>query len=254
MKHFSALKPLPSARRRVLLLALLAVGPLGAFAQGVGVGTPTPSANAALDVFSNTKGLMLPRLPHSSAVAQPSAGLLIYDKQQQAPAYHDGTRWNTLAKTTGGSTAGQPDSVTYTITAGSGGSNPFRTGVFSTIIGISVGASNPGRATGGAGSPNYQDISIAKYLDENSIPFLDALPVGRLITSIEFKMFVPGAATPSYSIKISNLIVSSYSTGLGGGGVLVESLTFNATIYGFKNGATGQSTAWNVATNTSALY
>lgn len=47
----------------------------------VGVGTTSPSANAALEVFSTNKGLLLPRLNASQqdAMQTPSEGLIVYN-------------------------------------------------------------------------------------------------------------------------------------------------------------------------------
>jgi len=47
----------------------------------VGIGTTNPAANAALEISSTSKGLLLPRLTTAqrSAIAYPSSGLLIYN-------------------------------------------------------------------------------------------------------------------------------------------------------------------------------
>ena len=44
-----------------LLFALLLLGRAGR-AQSVGIGTPTPSPKAVLDLTSTTQGLLIPRL------------------------------------------------------------------------------------------------------------------------------------------------------------------------------------------------
>jgi hypothetical protein len=47
----------------------------------VGIGTSTPNSNAVLDITSNSKGLLLPRLTSSqrNSINSPSEGLLIYN-------------------------------------------------------------------------------------------------------------------------------------------------------------------------------
>ena len=49
------------------------------FAQ-VGIGTTTPDASAALDITSNTKGLLIPRMTAAQrdAISAPAQGLIIF--------------------------------------------------------------------------------------------------------------------------------------------------------------------------------
>jgi hypothetical protein len=85
------------------LLALLLAGSFAAHAQtgGVGIGTTTPAASAALDITSTTKGLLLPRLTlaqrtalTNSNTAPPVAGLVIYQSDNTPGLYaYDGTGW-----------------------------------------------------------------------------------------------------------------------------------------------------------------
>ena len=51
------------------------------FAQGVVVGTNAPDASAVLDITSNNKGLLIPKMNLSSvnAIPTPAGGLLVYD-------------------------------------------------------------------------------------------------------------------------------------------------------------------------------
>ena len=86
---------------RRLLLALLLAAPCFARAQGVGIGTTTPTASAALDIVSTSKGLLLPRLSlaqrtamGTGAIAAPVAGLLIFQTDNTPGLYaYDGTAW-----------------------------------------------------------------------------------------------------------------------------------------------------------------
>ena len=236
-----------------LLLALLAQTPFASRAQAVGIGTTTPSANAALDVSSTSKGLMLPRLPSTSSVAKPSAGLFIYNKKLQAPAYHDGTRWNTLAAAASGAaaTAGQPDSVTYVLTTTGGG---FTSGTFATVTDFASGITNTATigtgGGGGTGKASFQNVVISKRLDANSVPFAQAVITGMHLTGpLEFQMFVPGAATPSYSVKLTNIVVVGYTVKVGAGAALLEQITLIYSRIGYKDWVTGKSFSWDLATN-----
>jgi hypothetical protein len=68
-------------------------------AQSVGVGTNTPNANAALEIKSNTKGLLMPRLSSSirTSMANVPKGMLVYDTTYSSFYYHDGKRWLLLS-------------------------------------------------------------------------------------------------------------------------------------------------------------
>ena len=51
------------------------------FSQGVGIGTNAPDASTVLDITSNNKGLLIPRmnLVSINAILSPAKGLLVYD-------------------------------------------------------------------------------------------------------------------------------------------------------------------------------
>ena len=66
-------------------------------AGAVGIGTPTPSTAAALDVASTTKGFLPPRMSAAqrAAIASPVAGLLVYQTDGTAGLYQfDGAAWS----------------------------------------------------------------------------------------------------------------------------------------------------------------
>jgi type VI protein secretion system component Hcp len=221
----------------------------------VGIGTTSPSTNAALDVSSATKGLMLPRLNDTSTVSNPSAGLMIYSKQAQSPAYHNGTRWNTLASKTNATAAGR-DSITYTITFGTA-TNGFTTGTFGASTIVSASSNSGTTSTGGGGSAGrvtYEDLVITKPVDANSIGFARVVSNGAHLTTIEFKVFAAGATTPRYSIKLTDIITSAYTVSIDGSARLMEQISFKASIYGYKNWLTNQSTAWDITRNTLVTY
>ena len=221
----------------------------------VGIGTNTPSTNAALDVSSANKGILFPRLNDTTTVTNPTAGLMIYNKHEKSPAYHDGTKWNTMAARTAAAAA-LPDSITYTIT---GAANGFTNGVFGTISSLSTGLVNTYNFAGGgtgAGKPNFQDVAISKSLDSNSVAFIKWIAQGATNANmvIEFKMFTSGSATPKYSIKLKQPYITSYTVGAGSGGELNEQISMSGGTYGYKNWITNQSYAWDVFNNALAAY
>jgi hypothetical protein len=124
------------------------------FAQ-VGIGTTAPDTSAMLEVYSTTKGLLVPRLTVSerNAVAAPATGLLIY-QTNSSPGfyYYTGSMWECLATCTsvsgsglgswgwGDATPGGPvgDTMTYddTMRLASSGSTPIYFGVNKGFAGI----------------------------------------------------------------------------------------------------------------------
>ena len=84
-------------------LLLLAAAP-AAFAQspGVGIGTTAPTASAALDVSSASKGLLPPRLTQAQrdAIASPAAGLTLYNTTTGKLNTWNGTSWDAALSAT----------------------------------------------------------------------------------------------------------------------------------------------------------
>jgi hypothetical protein len=63
-----------------------------AFSQAVGINTSTPDNSAQLDVFSTTRGLLIPRLTQTqrNAITTPATGLLIYQTDNAPGFYYNG--------------------------------------------------------------------------------------------------------------------------------------------------------------------
>jgi len=78
---------------------LLSIFDAKLFAQSVGIGTTTPDANAQLDVSSNTKGILIPRLTsvQRSAIVNPAKGLIVYDSTSRVIFYYDGIGWQGMS-------------------------------------------------------------------------------------------------------------------------------------------------------------
>lgn len=204
----------------------------------VGIGTTTPSTNSALDVTSPNKGIMLPRLADTTNVSSPSAGLMIYDIQAKAPAYHDGVKWNNIASRS--AMTSNNDSITYTIT------NPVRMGLFAsgTFPLQSVYISGSQQSNG----PNFT-LSFSKVKDVNSIAFAKSFASNMSLATmiIEIKVYEPGATDPYYSYKLTGPKLLAYSTGISiADMLLVESFSIDALVFGFKNWTNGTSFGWQV--------
>ncbi len=77
---------------------LIFIGPIQLFGQGVGIGTLDPDTSAILELRSNNKGLLIPRMDSVQrlSIALPAEGLIVYDNNQQAICYYDGVVWKCL--------------------------------------------------------------------------------------------------------------------------------------------------------------
>lgn len=231
---------------RIVCFFAIVLSSLMARAQ-VGIGTTTPSANSALDVTSPNKGLMLPRLTDTSTVSNPSAGLMIYDMNADAPSFHDGVKWNSVAAAS--AQMMMNDSITYTITSPARMLG-FVAGTYP-VQSFSNGASNSGTQS------SISDMAFSKTMDPNSIAFHRAVVESADLNSmiIEFKVYDPGASTPYYSVKLTGGDVSSFQVGVSIlDMILAESITILPTIIGYKNWTNNQSFAYNLTTNLIVPY
>ena len=66
---------------KIFLLLLIFIPQVVLAQEGMGIGTTSPHSSAALDISSNNKGFLVPRLSQSArlAIASPTNGLLVYD-------------------------------------------------------------------------------------------------------------------------------------------------------------------------------
>ncbi len=81
------------------LFAIALIANYGLFFSQVGINTSTPHASSALDVTSDTKGMLLPRLTTAavnSLSMSASEGLIVFDKDQKTFMGWDGTKWINL--------------------------------------------------------------------------------------------------------------------------------------------------------------
>lgn len=92
-------------KKIITMLVSFSVG-ICTFAQNsIGIGTTTPHASAALDISSNNKGLLIPRMTTAerTAIASPAKGLMVFDNTTSTYWYHNGTVWTEM---TGGGSSG----------------------------------------------------------------------------------------------------------------------------------------------------
>ena len=210
------------------------------YAQSIGIGTNTPSNNAILDIYSTTKGLMLPRLD-TSQIVNPSAGLIIFNQNAKTVNYHDGIKWQTFANSNALSTVATfADSITYTL-------NGVELGIKSITQSTTSGA--------GTTNPIIGDLSFTKLTDINTIDFKKAAFLGTHFPLIEFKFYKFNTLTPFYSIKLLSFIVYSYNDlQLNNIDGVVETYSFRPNRIGFKDWVNNKSFMYNAQTAAIETY
>jgi len=117
-----------------LALAFSCGAALAQKADNVGIGTTKPDPSAILDLNSNTKGLLLPRMNQAQrdAIKNPAAGLVIFQTDQVVGTYtFDGTAWQpSNARTSAVSSVGawdkQGNAIDGTDFLGSTNNEPLR--------------------------------------------------------------------------------------------------------------------------------
>ncbi|RDC63889.1 autotransporter outer membrane beta-barrel domain-containing protein [Adhaeribacter pallidiroseus] len=89
----------------IVLVFLLSSKLLLAQNTGVSDEARTPDASAVLDVYSTSKGLLVPRVTEAqrTAIATPALGLLVYQTNGTTPGfyYYTGTTWTPIASGSG---------------------------------------------------------------------------------------------------------------------------------------------------------
>ena len=86
-----------------VLIGLALCLSIGATAQNVGIGTPSPNANAKLDITATDKGLLIPRMDSVHRKAIPNTvGLLVYDSTTKSFWVNNGVAWQNMAASASG--------------------------------------------------------------------------------------------------------------------------------------------------------
>ena len=82
------------------------------------------------------------------------------------------------------------------------------------------GSTHVGGGTG-AGTANFQDISVTKYVDKSSPDIMLHTANGKVFPKVEIYLHKPcvecKVSEPYYQLKLENILVSSVSTGGSGG-------------------------------------
>ena len=99
------------------------------------------------------------------------------------------------------------------------------------VLAWSWGVSNSGTTHvgggAGAGKANVQDVSLTKYLDENSPRLLKALVTGQHLAGATLT-WIGAKGAPAVTLDIDEVLITSISTGGSGGEArLTENLSLN---------------------------
>lgn len=98
--------------KKICTLLVLILSVAVSFAQNnIGIGTTNPHASALLDITSNTKGLLIPRMTTAerTAIASPAKGLMVFDNTTSSFWFYSGTAWAEMNGAGGGATAWTTD-------------------------------------------------------------------------------------------------------------------------------------------------
>ena len=98
--------------RVITVILFFCIYPGFGFCQNVGIGTTTPDNSAVLDLTSADKGLLVPRVADTTAIAAPTGGLVIFNQNMRTLNYHDGVNWRSFSSNNNLSNA---DSITVSI-------------------------------------------------------------------------------------------------------------------------------------------
>jgi len=223
----------------------------GTNAQTVGVGTNLPDSNAILDIFSTSKGVLIPRILDTANVPKPLEGLIIYNKNTKSPYYYNGSQWLSLGGRLPSNMSTTTDRITYVVTGSGFGTTEKE------IYAYSTGVTTPTGTSGGGiigGNPSFSSFNFTKTLDINSKALNLATIVGTKFSAIEFKFYATGAVVPYISYRLRNVIIESYQVSGAAGGEVMESISIAYEIYGFKDWVNSMEFGFNVINKTVTTY
>lgn len=201
---------------KTTLFVATIIGSLTAQAQkdNVGIGTAKPDQSALLDLSSQTKGLLIPRmsLQQRGTIQNPANGLMIYQTDFLSGFYYfDGKEWKSLASATGAnSIAADPNDWSFTGNAPAAGS----------FIGTT-----------------------------NSLPLVfkvENAPAGFVSLSTQYNTFLGASTPPSTITGIGN-------TGFGTNALANITTTNNNTAIGANTQSTAAGATSSTAVGSSAL-
>ena len=170
-----------------------------------GINTRTPHNSAELEVNSDTKGLLLPRLTSATIATLSSTaaeGLLVFDKDKKLFLGWDGVKWqilgNTVATTSTSFAAWEVNGITGF------GSSPFNASSINPNVAAATLTRGSGLSTSGGGATNAWGGS-----DFNNLTFTDAVTNSDFF---EFTINLVTGKTVSFT-QINSFNIRTSTTG-----------------------------------------
>lgn len=223
--------------KSLIICALLLVSNY-LFSQGVGIGTASPHASAAVDITHTAKGLLIPRMKTSSinAISNPAKGLMVYDSvanqllvNMGKPASPD---WQTITSKSAWNLNGNNGVNVVTQFVGTTDNRPLRFRVKGILAGeLSPATGNIfwGLRAGEYNTTGFSNIAIGP----------DALKSNNVLSNL---VAIGDSALFNNTIgDASNVNYGTFNTAIGS-----KSLYSNTT--GFKNTATGYQSLYSNTT------
>jgi hypothetical protein len=252
----------------VLGAGFLACGSSFAQTKNVGIGTATPDGSAVLDIQSDSKGLLIPRMSSEQmrTIHAPAAGLMVYQTGEKSGFYfYNGKEWRPLTDATedAKSVAFDPDnwglngnSVSGTNFIGTTNAQPIRFKVNNVNSGI-IDISGTTRNTffgyqAGQNSLNHNFNTAVGYLALTATPsiagntFNTALGSGALRNAT-------GIGNIAIGVFSGQSIVGNYNIGLGTNSLAATTTGHNNLAIGQASMSLNQSGYLNVAIGANAL-
>jgi hypothetical protein len=183
----------------------------------VGIGTTSPDASAAMDVSSNSMGMLPPRMTTNQrdAISSPAAGLMIYCTSVNDLQYYNGTNWISIGNNieAASETGRYNNVIRYEVASGSDRAQLLSSG--NLISGkswtrsgstISISSQGHGLASGdfivvrNMGATDYLYCEISN-VSSNAFDITDAVNSGDVSGAA-------GAYIPAFSVPTLNGVVS----------------------------------------------
>ncbi len=237
--------------KKLIIAIGIIISSTGIIAQSIGIGTTTPDASAALEIKSNTKGLLMPRTSTTTrtGISSPAKGLILYDTTTSSFWFHNGTAWAQI-NAGGGNWLLQGNAATNPATnfMGTADNQPLRFRVNNNWAGeLSPGLLNTSLGYNAGKAVTTGDNNIA--LGNNA---LTANTSGALNTAIGSNALAV-SSTSNYNVAIGGFALKANTNGTQNTAIGTFSLYANNT--GFQNTATGFYALYsNQGGNSNAAY
>ena len=234
----------------------------------VGIGTTSPDASAALDVSSNSMGMLPPRMTTTQrdAISSPAAGLMIYCTSVNDLQYYNGTNWISIGNNieAASETGRYNNVIRYEVTSGSNRAQLLSSG---DLIGgkswtrsgstISISSQGHGLASGdfivvrNMGATDYLYCEISN-VSSNAFDITDAVNSGDVSGAA-------GAYIPAFSVPTlgdAAVTVEAPATGncqLISLKVYISSSLLTTKTFTFPSNATSNGAGINSAINSNNI-